>query len=135
MIKTLIIILVAAAVGLGGWQVYEYWLKVQDEKAAADKAAASKVVDGNTLSGVPYELQDSLQAAEQHGAVSLGGWLKLYESRIQDPRKAWIQLDYVVMITRDDPREAKRIFDEVKDRTQPNSQVWPRIQGMEKTYD
>ncbi|HLX68604.1 MAG TPA: hypothetical protein VKV04_03160 [Verrucomicrobiae bacterium] len=135
MIKTLIIIVVAVAVGFGGWQVYDYWLKVQDEKAAAEKEAASKVVDGNTLSGVPYELQDSLQAAEQHGAVSLGGWLKLYDSRIQDPKKAWIELDYVVMITRDNPKEARRLFGEVKDRTLPNSPVWPRIQGMEKTYD
>ena len=135
MIKTLIIIVVAVAVGLGGWQMYEYWLKVQDEKAAAEKEAAAKVVDANTLPGVPYELTESLQAAEQHGAVSLGGWLKLYGSKIQDPRKAWVELDYVVMITRDNPKEAKRIFGDVKDRTLPNSPVWQRIQGMQKTYE
>lgn len=135
MIKTLIIIVVAVAVGLGGWQIYEYWLKVQGDKATAEKEAAAKVVDPNTLQGVPYELQDSLQAAEHNGEVSLGGWLKLYGSRLQDPRKAWVELDYVVMLTRDDPKEAKRIFEEVKDRTQPNSPVWPRVQGMEKTYE
>lgn len=135
MIKTFIIILVVVAVGLGGWQLYTYWLKVQDEKAAAEKDAASKVVDANNLQGVPYQLQDSLQAAEQHGAVSLGSWLKLYNAKIQDPRKAWVELDYVVMITRDNPKEARRIFGEVKDRTQPNSPVYPRIQGMEKTYE
>lgn len=135
MIKTLIIIVVVAAVALGGWQIYDYWLKVQDAKAEAAKEAAAKVVDGNTLPGVPYELQDSLQAAEHNGAVSLGGWLKLYGSKIQDPRKAWVELDYVVMLTRDDPKEAKQIFGEVKDRTLPNSPVWPRIQGMEKTYE
>jgi hypothetical protein len=134
MIKTLIIIVVAVAVGLGGWQLYEYWLKVQDEKAAAEKEAAAKVVNGYELPGVPYELQDSLNAAEQHGAVSLGSWLKLYDSKIQDPRKAWVELDYVVMITRYNPKEARRIFGEVKGRTQTNSPVWPRIQGMQNTY-
>jgi hypothetical protein len=133
MIKTLIIIAVVVAVGFGGWELYVYWLKVQDEKAAAEKAA-TKVVNGYELSGVPYELQDSLNAAEQHGAASLGSWLKLYDSKIQDPRKAWVELDYVVMITRDNPKEARRIFGEVKSRTQTNSPVWPRIQGMQNTY-
>ena len=135
MIKTIIIVIVVVAVGFGGWQLYTYWLNVQDEKAAAAKEAAAKVADPNTMQGVPGELQDSLQAAEQHGAVSLGSWLKLYDSRIQDPKKAWVELDYVVMITRDNPKEARRIFGEVKDRTLPNSPVWPRIQGMEKTYE
>src|SRR5579871_1818792 len=135
MIKTFIIIVVVAAVGFGGWELYTYWLNVQDEKAAAAKEAAARAVDLNNLPGLPGELQDSLQAAEQHGAVSLGGWLKLYDARIQDPRKAWVELDYVVMITRDNPKEARRLFGEVKDRTLPNSPVWPRIQGMEKTYD
>jgi hypothetical protein len=135
MIKTLIIIVVVVAVGLGGWQMYEYWLKVQDDKAAAEKEAAAKVVDGNSLPGLPYELQDSLQAAEKNGAASLGSWLKLYGSRVQDPKKAWVELDYVVMITRDNPKEAKRIFGEVKDRIPANSPVRQRIQGMEKTYE
>lgn len=135
MIKTLITVAVIAVVALGGWQIYEYWQKVQNEKEEAQKEAAASVVDPNTLSGVPGELQESLNAAEQHGAASLGGWLKMYGSRVQDPRKAWIQLDYVVMITRDNPQEAKRLFGEVKDRTQPDSKVWPRIQSMEKTYD
>ena len=135
MIKTLIIVIVVAAVAVGGWQLYTYWLNLQDEKAAAAKEAAAKVMDPNSMPGVPYELQESLQAAEQHGEVSLGSWLKLYDARIQDPKKAWVELDYVVMITRDNPKEAKRIFAEVKDRTLPNSPVWPRIQGMEKTYE
>lgn len=134
MIKTLITVVVIAAVAFGGWQIYVYWLKVQDEKAAAEKQA-SATVDPNSLPGLPYELQDSLNAAEQHGQSSLGSWLKMYGAKVQDPRKAWIELDYVVMITRDNPQEAKRVFAEVKDRTPPDSKVWPRIQGMDKTYE
>lgn len=135
MIKALITILVVVVVGLGAWQLFEYWDKIQNEKVQDEKAAAAKVVNPDALTGVPYELLGSLQAAEKGGPSALGNWLKLYGNNIQDPRKAWIQLDYIVMITRDNPQEAKQIFSEVKDRTQPNSQVWPRVQGMEKTYE
>ena len=135
MIKTLIIILVVVAVGFGGWQLFEYWDKIQNEKATEEKQAAASVVNGDTLPGLPLGWDTSLSAAEKGGASALGNWLKTYGAGVQDPRKAWIQLDYVVMITRDNPQEAKRLFAEVKDRTQPNSPVWPRIQSMQKTYE
>ena len=62
-------------------------------------------------------------------------WLKTYSRVIADPRKAWIELDYCGMIYRDDPREARRIFAEVKARTPVTSPVWPRIQDLQKTYE
>ncbi len=135
MIKALITILVVVAVGLGAWQIFEYWDKISNEKAADEKAEAAKNVNPDSLQGVPYQLDGSLQAAEKGGASSLGQWLKMYGNSIQDPRKAWVQLDYVVMITRDNPQEAKKLFADVKDRTQQSSPVWSRIQGMEKTYE
>jgi hypothetical protein len=134
MIKTIIIIAVVIVVGLGAWQIFEYWEKVQDEKADAQKQAAASVVNPDALPGVPQGWETSLRAAEQQGGSALGNWLKTYGASIQDPRKAWIQLDYVVMITRDNPQEAKRVFAEVKDRTLPNSPVWPRIHDLEKSY-
>ena len=134
MIKTLIIVAVVAAVLFGGWEFWTYWLKVQDEKAAQEKQAAASVVNPDSLPGLPSGWEGSLHAAEQGGPAALGNWLKTYGPRVQDPRKAWIQLDYVLMITRDNPQEAKRIFGEVKDRTLPNSPVWPRIHDLEKSY-
>jgi len=91
-------------------------------------------VTPESLSGLPYQYEASLKAAQQQGADALGNWLKLYGPAVQDPRKAWIQLDYVLLLTRQNPQEAKRVFNEVKDRTLPNSPVWPRIQSMEKSY-
>jgi hypothetical protein len=134
MTKTLIIIVIVVAVALGGWQVFEYWEKIQDQKDTDAKNAASAVVNPQSLQGMPYTLDDSLRAAQQGGATSFGNWLKTYGNSIQDPRKAWIQLDYVLAIARDNPQEARRIFHDVKDRTLPNSPVWPRIQQMEKTF-
>jgi len=134
MTKTLIIIVVVVAVALGGWQLFEYWDKVQSEKDADAKTAAAQVVNGDSLQGLPSGYDVSLRAAQQQGVEALGNWLKLYGPAVQDPRKAWIQLDYVLLLTRQNPQEAKRVFSEVKDRTLPTSPVWPRIQSMEKSY-
>jgi hypothetical protein len=134
MTKTLIIIVVVVVVGLGGWQLFEYWQKVQDEKDNEAKNAAAAVVNPDTLPGLPYGYDASLHAAQQQGVDALGNWLKLYGPNVQDPRKAWLQLDYVLLLTRQNPQEAKRIFNEVKDRTLPTSPVWPRIHDMEKSY-
>ncbi len=134
MTKTLIIITIVVAVALGGWKMFEYWDKVQDEKDTEAKTAAATVVNPDYLGGLPPTYIDSLHAAQQAGPDALGNWLKAYGNVVQDPRKAWIQLDYVLMITRSNPQEAKRIFNEVRDRTPPNSPVWPRIHDLEKTF-
>jgi hypothetical protein len=135
MIKGIIILAVILIVALGGWQLYDYWQKVQDDKLAAQQQAASSQVNPDSLPGLPQGWDTSLQAAEQQGAAALGNWLKTYGNGVQDPRKAWIQLDYVLLITREDPQEAKRLFAEVKDRTPPTSPVWPRIHELQKSYE
>ena len=134
MTKTLIIVFIVVAVALGGWQLFEYWAKVQDEKDTDAKNAAAQVVNGDNLPGLPDGYSESLKGAQQQGATALGNWLKIYGPRVQDPRKAWIELDYVLLLTRENPQEAKRVFGEVKDRTLPTSPVYPRIQNMEKSY-
>jgi hypothetical protein len=134
MTKALIIITIIVAVALGGWQLFEYWEKIQNEKETKQKEAAASVVNPDALPGLPQGWDSSLKAAEQGGAGALGNWLKTYGRGVQDPRKAWIELDYVLMITRDNPQEAKRLFAEVRDRTPPTSPVWPRIHDLEKSY-
>jgi hypothetical protein len=134
MTKTLIIVAIVVIVALGGWQLFEYWDNVQNEKYNAEKNAAAAVVNPDSLPGLPQGYETSLRAAQQQGAAALGNWLKLYGPAVQDPRKAWLQLDYVLLITRENPQEAKRIFNEVKDRTPPASPVWPRVHELEKSY-
>jgi hypothetical protein len=135
MTKAIIIIVVVVLVALGGWQLFEYWERVQDEKETAKQQAAASVVNPDALPGVPPGWETSLRAAQQQGATATAAWLKTYGPSIHDPRKAWIELDYVLMITRDNPQEAKRIFGEVRDRTPPTSPVWPRIHELEKSYE
>jgi hypothetical protein len=53
---------------------------------------------------------------------------------VQDPRLAWIQLDFVELIGRDSPNEAREVFNAVKPRVGTNSPIYPRIEKLGKTF-
>jgi len=99
------------------------------------QVAAAAAVTGESLQGLPEKLGPTLQAAQAHGAAGLRNWLKTYGQAVKDPRKAWIELDYCVAVTREDTAEARRIFKEVKERTPKSSPVYPRIEKLAKTYE
>lgn len=134
MTTKLIAAVIIAAVLYGGWELFFYWERVKNEQENEKKQAAAAAVMGDNLPGVPYQLQASLKAAESQGAAGLKNWLKTYGASIQDPRKAWIELDYCVLVVGQDPSEARRVFAEVRNRIDSSSPVWPRIQKLEKTY-
>ncbi len=135
MTKLIAILFLVAALFVG-WKLFDYWDKVKSEEdAAARQKAAASAVSPQQLPGMPYQLEESLSKAEKLGATGLRNWLEAYGSRIEDPRKAWIQLDYVLLLSRDNPRDAKRLFAEVKARTPESSPVYPRIKELEKTYE
>ena len=131
----LIVLLVVVAVLYGGWNLFLYWDKVKNEEETSKKQAAAAAINPDQLPGIPWNLESSLQAARKQGATGLHNWLIAYDRSVQDPRKAWLQLDYCILIAQKDPAEAKRVFKEVKDRTPPSSPVYPRIKSLEKTYE
>src|SRR6185369_935459 len=95
----------------GGWELFLYWDKVKNEEETAKKrAAASVITDGTQLPGLPSQYEISLQAAQKQGAAGLKNWLKNFSGVVQDPRKAWIELDYCVLLARESPAEARRVF-------------------------
>ena len=118
----------------GGYHLFLYWERVKNEEETKKKQAVAAVVQGENLPGLPPGLEPSLKAAQQHSPAAFRKWLKTYDKALQDPRKAWIELDYCVAIAREDPSEARRVFAEVKKRTPPSSPVWPRVKALEKTY-
>lgn len=135
--KVLIIILVVLVVVMGGFKLLEKW----DEANRAEEAAV-KVQDGSDiqeyrLDGLPTTLEQKLGEARQKGAKGMKEFLDTYghAPKFQDPRKAWIQLDYVVMIAVSEPTEAKRIFLDVKSRIKTNAPIYRRIRSMEKTFE
>ncbi|MBI2927721.1 MAG: hypothetical protein HYY24_18650 [Verrucomicrobia bacterium] len=79
-------------------------------------------------------LEKSLEAAKG-SAAALNGWLKQYRVYVADPRLADIELDYVLLIGRTDPAEAKRVFADVRRRTPPNSPVYERVKRLSRTYE
>ena len=133
----LIALLVVLAALFGGYQLFLYYdrVKAQDEQSPQPQAAAPASVSPRQLSGMPSQLESSLEAATKLGATGLRNWLKAYSASISDPRKAWIELDYCVLLSQENPAEARRIFSDVKNRTPDSSPVWPRIKQLEKTYD
>jgi hypothetical protein len=131
----LIAALIIVAALYGGWHLFLYWDKVRNEEQTAQKQAVASTVDSRQLPGMPQQLESALDAAEKQGAAGLKNFLKTYDRSLQDPRKAWIELDYVQRLARDEPVEAKRRFAEIRDRVGPASPVWPRIKQLEKTYE
>jgi hypothetical protein len=123
----------------GGWELFFYWERVKNDEQTQKKQAASALVLGENLQGMPaftsQQFEKSLKAAQEQGAVAVKNWLKTYGKQVHDPRKAWIELDYCLLVAREDPVEAKRVFAEVKARTSETSPVWPRIKEMSKTYE
>ncbi|MGA2866259.1 MAG: hypothetical protein ABSF95_17435 [Verrucomicrobiota bacterium] len=131
----LIAVLIIALFLFGAWHLVMYYDKIQNEKESEQKQAVAARVVGDSLAGMPSQLEDSFRVATAQGATGLGNWLKVYGPSVQDPRKAWIELDYCVLLARDNPAEARRIFGEVKQRTSPSSPIWPRIKELAKTYE
>jgi hypothetical protein len=117
-----------------GWQLFQYWEKVDNEEQIRKKEAAA-VFNPAALPGLPSQLDQSYQHALQQGNAAMRDWLKTYGPSLQDPRKAWIELDFCVAITREDPAEARRLFKAVKERTPPSSPIQPRLKQLEKSYE
>jgi hypothetical protein len=135
MTTKLIAALIVVAILFGGWHLYFYWERVKNEEESVRKTAAAVEITGDQLQGLPEKLAPTLQAAQAQGAAGLRNWLKTYGKAVKDPRKAWIELDYCVAVTREDPAEARRIFTAVKDRTPRSSPVYPRMEKLAKTYE
>lgn len=87
------------------------------------------------LPGMPPSLEASFAAAEAQGPKILRRWIDYYGMNIADPRRAAIELDYVVMVSREDMAEARRVFGVVKARIPTNSPVYPRIKRLEQAYE
>lgn len=140
MTKSIIGIAMAALLIFGGWKLWQLWDKYNHDKDLQQQAetAANNVVP-EQLAGMPPGWEaafDKANNAAKAGDITmLRAWLKAHGQEVDDPRRAWIELDYMVMISKTDPQEAKAIFESVKDRTPQDSPVYPRVKLLAKTYE
>ncbi len=133
--KAVIAILSIVGAVFIGWKIFSYWQTTEQETEAS--AANAAQVSSKSLPGLPYQLEGPLDEAYKKGAVGLKDWLEKAKRspQIKDPRLAAIELDYLLLVYRKDPLEAKRIFAEVKQRTSSASPLYPRIKALEKTLE
>jgi hypothetical protein len=131
--KFVIAVVIIVGLSLGVRQLYQYWGTFR-EKAPAVVAAPAEVPE-EQLPGLPDSLQPALEEARQHGAAGLRSFLEAHGKSIQDPRRASIELDYVLLATQSNPGEARRVFGKVKERLTPESPVYDRMKKLEKTYE
>ncbi len=134
--KALISILILVAVGFVGCRIFEHWEKVKERRVLDERVARGTNIDPEQLAGLPGTLRYKYDNV-RNDAKLLGPFIESIRKTpgVQDPRLAWIELDYVVMISATDPVKAKEIFKAVKKRTQDDSPVLPRIRSLEKNYE
>jgi len=103
--------------------------------APETSAVVGAPATGDSLPGLPSFLEGPLAQAQQQGAEELGKWLKTWGRQVQDPRLAWIELDYVVLLNLKDHRAARERFLQVQARIPPGSPVYDRIQKLAPAYE
>jgi len=133
-VKFLIKLVIVVGLSLGAWQFYQYWGQFKEKEPAA-VAPAQPDISGAQLPGLPPKLQPELDMAQRRGAPGLHDFLAAYGDKINDPRRAWIELDYVELLALSSPGTARQKFQEVKSRVPPGSPVYNRVMQLEKTYE
>jgi len=136
-VKFLLGVIIIIGLGMGAYQLWEYWgnfSSVNESKSSRAASAAPEIPD-TSLPGMSPKLEPMLASARNRGAAGLHDFLLTYGKTIGDPRLASIELDYVVLVAKDDTTEARRVFAKVKSRTGPASPVYPRVQMLQKTYE
>lgn len=126
--KALITLVLIAGLYLLGKSIMTQY-KAKQAKESPDQPAVV-----TQLEGVPPHLEQSLQNASAAGAPALKTWLQHNRKYCRDPRLAQIELDYVVLVSRTNPAEAKQVFQSVKRRTPKTSPVYERVQKLNATY-
>ena len=117
------------------WYLFDLWDKYDKDRDIKEKEAAAHHFTPEQLQGMPSGLETTYAMAQKSGAKGVRNWLRAYGVRVQDPRRAWIELDYVVLVAHDDPSEAKAVFADVKARNVTNEEVQNRIKELSKTYE
>jgi hypothetical protein len=129
----LIWVLIIAVVVFIGYRFYLHWAKIQEERGGRTPPPVVNV-SGDSLPGMPPQLDASCRAAKDKSPAAFRAWFNAHEKELADPRKAWIELDLCVAIRRDSPAEAREIFARVTKRLPPSSPVWTRMKELEKAF-
>jgi hypothetical protein len=127
-------VLIILVVGYIGYLMFKQWDKARLEHAGQKPEQAAALASGDSLAGMPYQLDASYRTAKANGPAAFWAWFTANEKLLADPRKAWIELELCKAVFRENPAEAKRMFAAVKGRVPPSSPVYGKVKEMEKTF-
>lgn len=116
-----------------GYLLFQQWDQARLEHEGQQRESAV-VVTGESLSGMPVQLELSYRDAKGRGAAAFQEWFKQNERFLSDPRKAWIEVELCKMLIRENPSEAKKIYAVVKERVSSSSPVYEKVKELEKTF-
>ena len=126
-------VLIILVIGYIGYLLFVQWDKARLEHEGRKNEPTTIV--GDSLPGMPYQLDQSYRTASTAGPVAFQTWFNANERLLADPRKAWIELELCRVMFRQNPAEARKIFANVKGRVPPSSPVWSRVKELEKTFE
>ena len=135
--KAAISVLLVIGFIFGVYKLWDYWDNLDRQKVQSIEKAEKEAIRGESLPGLPQALEADLTKAKADGPKATKAFIERIKKSplVADPRLAWIEIDYVVAVSLQDPVEAKRAFREVKQRVTPDSPVYRRVKELEKTYD
>src|SRR5690606_17720709 len=131
--KALITLVLVFALYWVGKTIYgEY--KSQEQQEMKEKAREESGVGADGLEGMPARFEASLKTAQGNGPAALKKWLNDYRRYLRDPKLADIELDYAMQLVRQDPSQARQVYEAVKRRTPKSSPVYPKVERLAATF-
>jgi hypothetical protein len=128
-------IVIFLILGFGGMRFAAYYREVNDKVDAQNNRWNEPVNQAVIVDpGMPATLEPLLEAAKAKGAGDLKKWLDQYRTYVKEPRLSEIELDYVKLVGRSDPPEARRVFAVIKARNADDSPLAEQIAKLAKTY-
>jgi hypothetical protein len=132
MLKQILTVIFIAAAVYVGIKFSAYFRKSLQE--AEQKVEGPPRYAPGKLPGLPAELEPAFEEAEKRGLDGLRDFLRQHRSEIEDPRLADIQMDYVVLVGRANPAEARRVLADIRPRLAATSRAYKRFEQLEKVY-
>ena len=133
--KYFVAAIIIIGLSLGAWQIYQYLGHVQNHRRRPLRRRAPGRT-GEELSGLPSALEPAWAGADSMARPACGNSWPLTADAIKDPRRASIELDYVVLARGEQSRAKPAGFlPKCKERLTPESPVYDRMKKLEKTYE
>jgi hypothetical protein len=130
----LTIVLVVGAIWLG-LKFYNYAkTSVREADQQSQEVDTFDQPAPGKLPGMPASMEASLEQAKRAGPEALAAWLMRNRMTVRDPRRAEIELDYVVLVGPTDRKEARRVLQNLESRIGPDSPLRKKYERLRKTY-